>query len=365
MSENGPTEKKKVHFAFVDLVRGILAVYVVVCHWCLFSNFDLFPSAYLAVDYFFMMSGFVIAFAYQSKLRNGYKKSVFLYQRVLRLYPFILAGATVGFAYAAVKSFAAHGFIDFETWRLFAMNVLMIPESLFLTDFAYPLNIPMWFLFFIAVSYVAFAFFLYRAPTWAISLFAALMAALLSTWFMGFFGSKLMIPNELIYELSNFWRCGFSICIGILIFRIYGFVERVRFPKVAIIILAALPMLIMATPRGLMPWWGYQALFVGTFPLAFACGLKVELKGKFAKVAKTAGDFSLPLYIAHMPVLFFAESALYALGIEDRTIHLWLGWIVVPSTCLIVFIGYRMITHFFRKATNLAAPVIFKSPSRG
>ena len=59
-------------FIFLDGLRGIAAVVVVIFHFSQDGNIrQLFPSAPIAVDLFFCLSGFVIAWAYYQKLSTG------------------------------------------------------------------------------------------------------------------------------------------------------------------------------------------------------------------------------------------------------------------------------------------------------
>jgi peptidoglycan/LPS O-acetylase OafA/YrhL len=58
-------------FSALDAMRGIAAVSVVFYHAGIHSGLPLLPHAYLAVDLFFVLSGFVIAHAYEEKLHHG------------------------------------------------------------------------------------------------------------------------------------------------------------------------------------------------------------------------------------------------------------------------------------------------------
>ena len=58
--------------------------------------FALFIGAYLAVDFFFVLSGFVLARAYETKLRTSLSWRRFLEMRVIRLYPLFALGIIFG-----------------------------------------------------------------------------------------------------------------------------------------------------------------------------------------------------------------------------------------------------------------------------
>lgn len=356
MSADARPQINKPHFAFVDMMRGMLALYIMACHWCLFFGVELFPSTYLAVDYFFMMSGFMIAFAYQDKLRNGKKASVFLVERISRLYPAVIAGALLGFSFSALESMHTSGSFDNELWGLLGLNLLMIPLSLNMTAFAYPLNVPMWFLFFLGLSYVVFALFLHSARNRLIAMITLVTGVLMSVWFRAMFGPDPVVMNETVYELSYFWRSGFSFCVGVLLFRGFGLIQKVHLQAWMFMAIAIFPLAFMILRRDLMPWWGYEAVYLVIFPISFAAGLRVVMKGRIAKFSKFAGDLSFPLYVTHMPLLFFAEAGLNALGVVEPSHKLWAAFLVLPATIVIVFFIYRLIDVFVRlgvKSTGL------------
>lgn len=84
-------------YATLDGLRGVAAGLVVCYHTHLFrGSAAITPHGYLAVDFFFMLSGFVIASAYQEKLEAGFTVADFVTQRVIRLYPVALAGILLG-----------------------------------------------------------------------------------------------------------------------------------------------------------------------------------------------------------------------------------------------------------------------------
>lgn len=91
--------KTKQHFEILDGLRGVAAVAVVVFHFMEFvtpSYHDNFIAhGFLAVDFFFCLSGFVVAYAYDNRLEKlGVVQ--FLKLRLIRLHPLVLIGAAFG-----------------------------------------------------------------------------------------------------------------------------------------------------------------------------------------------------------------------------------------------------------------------------
>src|SRR5271167_916141 len=88
-------QQRGQRFLMLDLMRGIAAMSVLVYHTGNMLNFQM-PSAYLAVDLFFLLSGFVIAHNYDRKIGAGMSLTEFMVQRLIRLYPCLLLTLLLG-----------------------------------------------------------------------------------------------------------------------------------------------------------------------------------------------------------------------------------------------------------------------------
>jgi peptidoglycan/LPS O-acetylase OafA/YrhL len=82
-------------FATLDGLRGVAAIAVTSLHFRFELGKFLLPHSYLAVDFFFVLSGFVLAYAYEDRLSEGMKPIQFLRLRVIRLYPLYLIGTLI------------------------------------------------------------------------------------------------------------------------------------------------------------------------------------------------------------------------------------------------------------------------------
>jgi peptidoglycan/LPS O-acetylase OafA/YrhL len=83
----------------MDATRGIAAICVMFFHFSQRAGtapFQPFPSGTIAVDYFFCLSGFVIAYSYGEKLDAGLPLASFLKLRLIRLYPMYILGTLIG-----------------------------------------------------------------------------------------------------------------------------------------------------------------------------------------------------------------------------------------------------------------------------
>lgn len=92
----------KPHYELLDGLRGVAALLVVWYH--LFEAFATSPvdqrfnHGYLAVDFFFLLSGFVIGYAYDERWGRGLRMRDFIKRRLIRLHPMVVLGALLGAA---------------------------------------------------------------------------------------------------------------------------------------------------------------------------------------------------------------------------------------------------------------------------
>src|ERR1700684_2462821 len=77
----------------LDGLRGVAAIAVMFSH---FTQESVFKNAYVAVDLFFMLSGFVIAHSYGTRLLAGMTAVEYIKRRIIRLYPMLLLSLLIG-----------------------------------------------------------------------------------------------------------------------------------------------------------------------------------------------------------------------------------------------------------------------------
>lgn len=134
-------------FHTLDAMRGVAALAVVLVHVAAYSGVNLAPGGNLAVDFFFALSGFVIARAYSARLRSGLSWLRFAEIRLVRLYPLVLLGC--GFGLVKMLFQIGMGHETAPSWGQFAwiliLNPLLLPAP---GVYLFPLNNPAWSLFF-------------------------------------------------------------------------------------------------------------------------------------------------------------------------------------------------------------------------
>lgn len=147
------TQDKHV-FLTLDGLRGLAAIAVALLHgWLLFGGpITEIPleRANLAVDLFFLMSGVVIAHAYDRRIAGSMTPGAFMRARIIRLYPLYILGALFGMARVAsdVLSQGATGEWTQANFLLAVVcNVFMLPAKVGMEPALYPFNPPSWSLF--------------------------------------------------------------------------------------------------------------------------------------------------------------------------------------------------------------------------
>ncbi len=169
-------------FDTLNGMRGVAALAVATMHiqWFLKGLHPAIVS--VAVDFFFVLSGFVIAYSYESKLRCGYRRRDFLLARFIRLYPLFFLGLVVGAISKALYAFPQD---PVTYWGNVGFNLFMLPYPLAYPqefDDLFPLNFPAWSLFYELIAYTLFAALVRHLTGHSLAFVIALGFAALIHW---------------------------------------------------------------------------------------------------------------------------------------------------------------------------------------
>lgn len=147
-------------YAFLDGIRGLAAILVLTRHTTDYWHFSFYRS-YLAVDLFFILSGFVIAFAYDRKIRDGIIPfSQFVLIRLIRLYPVFLLSLVLCITIATGKLWLSHQIshtVLTELLSIFALTAIFLPSHQIGNAYLFPINVPYWSLFFELIANFIYA----------------------------------------------------------------------------------------------------------------------------------------------------------------------------------------------------------------
>lgn len=300
----------KEHFKILDGLRGIAAISVVIFHFMEFVipdyNKSFIAHAYLAVDFFFCLSGFVIAYAYDNKIQNIGIASFFKL-RIIRLHPLVVLGSIIGLLAFIFDPFSSL----FETYG-WGKTFLMFLSSCFLIPFPvvheryfnlFHLNPPTWSLFWEYIANILYAFILCKVNKrilWVLVVIGAI-ALFYEAHKSGYLGVGWGGDNAVGGAIRMFY----SFLIGILIYR-SKWILKSRLGFVSISILLAIAFLV--------PYSNHTNQIVDPlivilyFPFLVSLGAGARLNPLVEKVCKFSGDISYPLYVIHYPFLWLFLS---------------------------------------------------------
>jgi len=303
--------REKPHFAVLDGMRGVAAICVVIFHFYLevlrgYSRLRI-GHGFLAVDFFFCLSGFVLGYAYEDRMAEmGLGK--FLKVRLIRLQPMVVFGAVLGLLVFYANPFGISPEYGAARMALiFAASVLMIPYGT-MQESAYHLfglNGPSWSLFWEYVANLIFGLFLYRTRRKTL-VALTLLAAVALCW-------TARHPGGLSggWGVRNFWdgavRMAFSFCAGLLVYRSgWWRVRWRRRPRIGLgfVSLSLLLMLALVMPYKEGAWVREVVVVVLYFPLLVALGAGAEVSPKMERVCRFSGELSYPLYMTHYSMIW-------------------------------------------------------------
>jgi peptidoglycan/LPS O-acetylase OafA/YrhL len=293
--------RERHRYSFLDGMRGIAALFVVMRHTEGFWGVSFFRS-YLAVDLFFVLSGFVIASAYDEKIRTGVMSlSGFMKVRLIRLYPVYFISILLSAAVLVVVN-------DFDPQKLqgaagvMLLTMLFVPSRLVGATSLYSLNVVYWSLFYELLANFAYAVvrpLLTDRVLYASVILLGLIVSL-GAWLNG--SIDMGVAWSLKSIAAGLVRATFGVFLGLLLHRhrasIVGRLTKYISPWLALLLMT----LSLASPGAGRFNVAVDLLVVGVlFPicvLAASQGATRRLDGLLC----TLGAASYPIYVLHVPI---------------------------------------------------------------
>lgn len=329
--------QSKPHLLLLDALRGVAALIVLYYHCFECFGYEIAEGTgiytqvcdhgYLAVDFFFLLSGFVIAYAYDDRKTMGF--GAFSKRRLIRLHPMVVAGAVIGFA-----CYLLDGGTDWfgnvatpgNVALAFFMTLVMFPcfpgwgTDVRGNGEIFPLNGPQWSLFFEYIGNIIYALLLRKLPTRALAL-VTLVCGIVLGWHV--LGTAYLGEGWSFIDNGFWWgllRMLFPYALGMLLCRI--FVSRPRksmapkyvvptFAACSSVLLVLLAMPFIGNPH--LTWQnGYYILLLSyvMFPIivwtAACAGCTDKSKHSAFTINSLTflGEISYPLYIVHYPLMY-------------------------------------------------------------
>lgn len=358
----------KPHYALLDGLRGVAALFVIWYH--IFEGFATSPidqgfnHGYMAVDFFFVLSGFVIGYAYDDRWKKAMTIKEFFKRRLIRLQPMVVLGAVLG-----VITYCIQGCEKWDGSHVaFSMVMLALLLNLFLIPAIpdtgpevrgngemYPLNGPSWSLFFEYIGNIMYALFLHRLSTRALAWLVALAGISLASFAifnLSGYGHLGVGWSLLDYNLlGGFLRVLFSFSAGLLMSRVFKPVHI----RGAFWLCSLGLVLLFSTPHigGMESLWmngiydSVCTLFI--LPALVYLGASGKTTDKTSyKICEFLGKISYPVYIVHYPFMYLFYAWLWSNNLTfSETWPVALG--LIAGNILLAYLSLKLYDEPVRK----------------
>ena len=294
----------KPHYPILDGLRGTAAIMVVIYH--LFEAYfpvvghHPTPHGYLAVDFFYLLSGFVVGYAYDDRWGKMSIKEFFKI-RLIRLHPLVILGVLIGAICFWFDPFTnlGHqvGIIKLIVVMLIGMTLLPSPDVRGWGE-THSLDGPCWSLLQEYIANLIYALFgrkMTKIILWIIVVISGIILTAVCV-------SRGNIATGWGY--NSFWiamvRMMYPFFAGLLLFRTG---KLIRIPK-AYSICSLFLILLFCIPTYQLTGWYEAACIIIAFPLIVSAGAGGQISGRWAKICSFSGAISYPLYITHYPFIY-------------------------------------------------------------
>ena len=339
MSSISTDFKPKKHYEILDGLRGVAAILVVAFH--IFeahaggSRFkQIINHGYLAVDFFFLLSGFVVAYAYDDRWAKMTQWE-FYKRRLIRLQPMVIMGMIIGaiFYYFQASNILFPMIAGMEVWKVIltmviGFTLLPIPPSLDIRGWSemHPLDGPAWSLFFEYIANILYAVLFRKFSNKVMTIFVLIFAGMLINYTV--FGPKGDVIGGWFLNLEQmnvgFTRLLYPFFAGVLLCRLGKLIHiKGAFWICSLMISAVLIIPRIGDENSLWMNGLYESFcIILVFPLIVAIGAGGEIKSAFsAKICKLLGDISYPIYITHYPLIYW-----YTAWVVDNKVEIKDGY---------------------------------------
>lgn len=343
-------------YHILDGLRGVAAIMVILYHFgegFATSAIDQWVNhGYLAVDFFFVLSGFVLGYAYDTRWKckgGNITPCNFMLRRVIRLHPMVFAGVALG-----IISFIIQGCVKWDGTPSSCLSIVLctllglfcmpcIPGSypeIRGNGEMFPLNGPAWSLFFEYIGSLLYAFLLHRLSNKALTVVVLVSAAGLSMWAFGDMSGAYSIGSGWTLAdygfFGGFFRLLFSFSVGLLMSRV---IHTHHIPGafwIAAIVICALlsvPYITLVPGEKSVLNACYDLLCtLIVFPAVVwigACGVTTDAVS--TKICSFLGSISYPIYVVHYPAMYLYYWWVWNNGITVTQALPVMGAILVGS----------------------------------
>ena len=365
----------KPHYEILDGLRGVAAAMVVAFHLLEAHSGgnhlnQIINHGYLAVDFFFMLSGFVIGYAYDDRW-NRMSTGTFFKRRLIRLQPMVVMGSIVGAAlfwfqdapcYPAMEGVSAGAVL---LVMLLGCTLLPLPLKWDVRGWMemHPLNGPAWSLYYEYIGNILYALFIRKFSKTALTVLVAIAACFTVHRCLTAPAGDIVGGWALNWEQQyvGLVRLMYPFFGGLLLSRL-GWLIRTR--KNAFWWCSLMIVVVLSVPRigeedGYWMNGLYEAFcIICIFPVIVSMGAGGRITGRrSAAVCKFLGDISYPVYITHYPLVYiytawaFNRRATLAEGLPYMLLT-FVGAFALAYACLKLYdlpVRKWLTERFFKK----------------
>lgn len=353
ITQNASFADTRPHYEILDGLRGVAALAVVWYH--VFEGFAFaggeaiikgINHGYLAVDFFFILSGFVISYAYDGRWAGRKPKDndavpgkltlkSFFLRRIIRLHPMVIIGAVTG-----AVTFLLQGSEQWDgTHTSTSMVMLALLAAMFMIPAVpgaprevrgngemFPLNGPAWSLFFEYIGNILYAFIIRRLPTKSLAVVTAALGIGLGAFAVldvsGYGSIGVGWTLDCVNFTGGLLRMLFPFSMGMLLARTFR-PRKIRgafwLCSAALLVLFLVPFIGGKCCTGTVSLNGIFeiACIAMVFPAIVMAGASGSLTDTFSsKACRFLGDISYPLYMIHYPFMYLFYSWMIKTGVH-------------------------------------------------
>jgi peptidoglycan/LPS O-acetylase OafA/YrhL len=352
-------------FTTLDALRAVAAACIVLYHlrvW--FPAVRVLDHAYLAVDLFFVLSGFVLAHAYGRDVGAGLSFSRYLAVRAIRLYPLLILAAAVGLVHAAAGNLVAGR--GQQTWTALGWFVLgaasiPMPAGGGPAGQFFPLNWPAWSLFFELVMSAAFWPIAARLSTLRLAMLVA--AAGLALVPVALYLGEVTVKRNALFFLAGIPRAAFPFLVGMLLHRLHA-ARKLPDLRVAALAVCLVAFATFLVPFQRGPWNAIYDVFciAVVYPLLVIAACERKDAPRLAALAWFGRDLSYAVYILHFPLIRLYVLAAEAFGMPARSSQ---PWYVAGAVGLVLAGSYAAVKAFDNPVRKRLVRLLSERPPAG
>lgn len=350
-------------FEVLDGFRGIAALMVAIFHLNVngyLSHLYLIKNSWLFVDFFFVLSGFIIGYGYLDKIYNFSDLRVFILKRIARIYPLHLFMLLLFIPFGLVNLIVGVNLGERFSFSSFIQNIFLIQALGFNNQETW--NVPAWSISVEFYAYILFSLISLYFPFYKNKILFLSFLSFLSFFILYYFSTM----SDTV-EFS-FFRCTFSFFLGVVAFLIFKKFNYNLKPWIELLIFA---LVIFYLSSDFIYSSSYKAFLS---PLLFFVVILVfsKEKGLISTILKCnlfqfLGKLSFSIYLTHSFFVTIIKSIVLIIEKNSESVYLYeinqqkvldFGWggindlIFLPYLVVIIifsFFTYKYIEIYFQK----------------